>query len=238
MKKSKLVRLIESEMDRAGVVLAAKAITDKLTDIAEDLAKIGASDLIPLADTMRTAFGPDLTTRFEKTVTEQISALNDALRQAKDVLGGQITNFENIVEGKPGNDMDTEGAAPGMSNDMSAPDDMGDGSDEIGDVDDDVSAHLDAEHGDGEEQIPAPDQHRGEKPDDGIDLEHDLFKDDGGNAAGRERKMESLDTRVLADFRQFLREGKTATLAARMTSAVHDIELNDVVSIVKTVKNR
>lgn len=198
-KKAKLVEarrnslsyLIESEMDKAAVVMAAQGIVEKLGKMAEDLAKIEGDDLMPLMDSLKTAFGPQMAESFQKVVSDHVRQAVSSITTTKDGISSEVGKLEGVVEGEPGNDMAAMGDEPAAppappvddAADAAAPtDDLGAG-DDVG-----ADAGADADLGDT----------------DMSDLD-DLFADDDTSGpAGRARK-ESASPRG-----RKIREGKRA----------------------------
>lgn len=127
-----LVSLFEDEMDRAELVLAAKAILDKLQKMAEELAKVEADDVLPLLDGIRSQFGPQFADQLNNAATDSLRQALEAVKTSKEQIGSAINNMQGVVTGDGSNDMaqsDSTGAtAPeavpagdaGMG-DMSAP---------------------------------------------------------------------------------------------------------------------
>jgi len=107
-KKNNLSRLIETELEKAELVIASKAITDKLQDIAEDLAKMEADDIMPMGDSFRTAFGPQIAQQFSSVSTAKIRELVTAISDAKDAIGNEILRMEKAINGDATNDMAIE----------------------------------------------------------------------------------------------------------------------------------
>jgi hypothetical protein len=108
-----LVSLFENEMDRAELVLAAKAILDKLQKMAEDLAKIEADDVLPLLDGIRSQFGQQFADQLNDASTNGLRQALEAVKTSKDQIGSAINNMEGVVTGEGTNDMaqsDTTGA--------------------------------------------------------------------------------------------------------------------------------
>jgi hypothetical protein len=102
-----LVSLMEDEMDRAELVLAAKAILDKLQNMAEDIAKIEADDVLPLLDGIRSQFGPQFAEQLNNAATDSLRQALEAVKTSKDQIGQAIQNMQGIVTGTGSNDMAT-----------------------------------------------------------------------------------------------------------------------------------
>jgi hypothetical protein len=108
--KTGLAFLIESELEKAEVVLAAKSIVDKLQKIAEDLAKVNGDEIMPIMEPLKAAFGPQMAEQFQSIVSEKINATVMAVSQAKDAISSEVGKFEGIMNGEtPGNDMSAMG---------------------------------------------------------------------------------------------------------------------------------
>lgn len=136
--KTGLAYLIESELEKAEVVLAAKSIVDKLQKIAEDLAKVNGDEIMPIMEPLKAAFGPQMAEQFQSIVSEKINATVMAVSSAKDAISSEVGKFEGIMNGEtPGNDMSAMGdpaaaapapdmggmdaAAPAIAPEMGAP---------------------------------------------------------------------------------------------------------------------
>lgn len=100
---SSLSRLIENDLEQAKLILAAKDVLDRLQKIAEHLAELGAEEIMPLADDMKGAFGPDIAAEFEHTTNDQIQKALETVRAAKDAINSAILKVEGKIP--PSNDM-------------------------------------------------------------------------------------------------------------------------------------
>lgn len=226
--KDRLSFLIESGMERASLVLAAQSITDSLQDMAEKLAKIEASDVMPMMDSMKENFGPEVAQRFEQTVSEKLRAMSEALRSARDEIGNEIIRMEASVNGQPVSDMQMDA----LNDETSDP--------EIGDMGADAADAPVAE--------PMDDAAGGDPVGGGEDSEQDfssLFGDAPDAPLGRARKesveltgVEQLkessnpDQLIVARFRSELRECRETATAARNVAEYFEIDLDDVVDVI------
>ena len=104
-KQNRLSYLIESELEKAELVIAIKAITDKLQTMAESLVKIEADDLMPMLDSLKVAFGPQVAEQFNNVATSKLRELVENIRSATDGIGNEIIRLEKAVNGEPTNDM-------------------------------------------------------------------------------------------------------------------------------------
>jgi len=239
-----VVRLTESELERAELILNAKAISDRLQKMAEDLAKIEADDLMPLIDPMRTAFGQQVADQFNRVVTEKSRAAMEAIKSAKDGVGIEISRLESSMGGKGTSDMAMDLPAP--EPEMPAAPAGGEPSEpSLDDVED---------RGDDDIQID-----KGGKKDPFADLFSDDDSDMASNAAGRAKKESAKprgsivregalvhalrrsgdpDLLILSRFRMRLREGLSAEKAVRFTAHEAAVDVSDVVQIVKEAAGR
>lgn len=103
--KESLSYLIESELEKAEVILAAKDIADKVARMAETLAKVEGEDIMPMSDALRAAFGPETADAFvEKVVGGLRDAVKD-LTDTKDMVAGEVDRLERILNGEDVTDM-------------------------------------------------------------------------------------------------------------------------------------
>ncbi len=106
--------ILENEMDQAEAVLAAKAVTDTLQDMAEKIAKLEANNIMPLLDTIRMNFGPQYSDQLSADATIALQAVLAALKTAKETIGANIDKMQQVITGEgPGNDMATNAGVPG-----------------------------------------------------------------------------------------------------------------------------
>lgn len=103
--KENISYLIESELEKAEVILAAKDIADKVARMAETLAKVEGEDIMPMTDALREAFGPETADAFvEKIVGGLRKAVQD-LTGTKDMVSGEVDRLERILNGEDVSDM-------------------------------------------------------------------------------------------------------------------------------------
>ncbi len=138
---------MESELDKAELVLAAKGISDEIQSMAEKVAKLQVDELMPLVDRLKEVFGQEMATTFNTSVDETLSAILDNLKQSKD----SIENQANVLNGEGdmgmlGRRMDSE--MGGMGDEFSDPA-MG-GMGDMGGMDMNMDADSGDFHGDAE----------------------------------------------------------------------------------------
>lgn len=205
--KESLIRLMEDEMDRAELVLAAKAILDKLQDMAEDLAKIEADDVLPLLDGIRSQFGPQYAENLNNAATDTLRSALETVKSAKEKIGQVVQGMQGIVTGDNSNDM-----AMNAGTDDEAPADLG------GDMSDDTaqpdaSADIDAAAVGGDD---GSDQLAGQ-----IDDILGSDEDNGENPEGRTRKESVYSTNAVITEaqRQLMEQANPEEFLAKATMA-------------------
>jgi hypothetical protein len=234
--------LIESELEKAEIVLAAKGIIEKLGKMAEDLAKVNGDDIMPMMDSLKAAFGPQMAETFQSVAAEKLTAAVTSLTQIKDALSSEVSKLEGVVNGETSNDManfDDAGAADPLADpaaDLGA-DPLADpaaelGADPLAGADAGLEGDLDADAG-----LEAD-----------VDAEiDDLFADDDAAGAAGRAKKESVESKgakalresndpdalIFNSFRKALREGASPAKAARAVAKVFGVDFADVVEIVR-----
>ena len=226
--KESLSFLIESELERAEIILAAKSVTDKVSKMSSDLISVEGDDILPMLDTLVTAFGPEIADQFKNIAVTNLRQAAEAVMAAKSAIDAELAKLEAILNGEPAPEV-----APPAAIGAPANNDMASG------------AGLDAEDDDQGEEDEAT------LPDDS-GISADDFGDEGdmdGSFAGRARK-ESVEKRgrviaeaelrgadgdavVLRAFRSMIKEGASGALAARSVARHYGIDISDVVSVVK-----
>lgn len=216
--------LIESELERASLVLAAKDITDRLQKMAEDLAKVEADDIMPILDQLREVFGQDAAEQFNTVATAKVRLTIEALKDAKQGIGTEIDRLEKGVStGVVPNDMELDSEE---EPEMAAEPEMADDLEEPKDDADDLASVEDAE---------------GVVP----DLDFEANPESTGPALGRVRKESALpkggrklaesknpEALILSTFRKKLGEGQRPIAAARDTAKKYDVDVQEVSRIV------
>lgn len=98
-----LSKLLEDNLESARLIFAASDVTDRLQQMAEQIAKMSVNDIMPIVDDMKGVFGPEKTTTFETAANEALDGALNAVKQAKDKLGDEILRLEG--KDVPENDM-------------------------------------------------------------------------------------------------------------------------------------
>lgn len=98
----------DQNLEQAETLLAAKDISDKLQDMAEDAAKMSVDALMPLVDTMKAQFGQEQANAFNDVVKNNLQGVLDAVIKAKDETDNAIMALQG-------------GQTPSATADISAP---------------------------------------------------------------------------------------------------------------------
>lgn len=226
MTKKTLSYLIEAEMEKATVFMAAKEITNKLQKVVETLAKIPADDLLPLGDAMRELFDSEQAAGFEQNVSAKINELVDAVRNARNEIADQIDALQN---GEPMNDLSQTD-----SEDM-FPDAGADAAPEAGAEDPFAGAADEAALG-GDDDMAGLDN---EDPFAGIDTSNPAGRMQKESAKATKKVLEgtSADHRLAKQFAKLIREGKSAKEAGSLIAEQYAMPFNTVVEIITKVRN-
>lgn len=117
----KMAVLIENNLDQAKLIIASQDVIEKLQKIAERLAELNAEEIMPLADSMKAAFGQEIAQKFEHVASQSIMAALESVRSAKDAIDNAVLQ----VEGKmaPEEDSDMAKYTPSDSTDTTDIDD-------------------------------------------------------------------------------------------------------------------
>jgi hypothetical protein len=101
----------ESEdIEKAQAIIFTRDLTAKIQDMAEEVAKLAVEELMPLIDTLRDRFGPEVATGYNDAVKPSLEKLLDLTTQTKE----QLATASETVEsgGTPAAKTDIENAAP------------------------------------------------------------------------------------------------------------------------------
>ena len=216
---SNLTYLIESELEKAEVILAAKSITDAIQKMAEKAASMEPEDVMPLNDAVREHFGADVADAFAENVGTKLRELVKHLSDTKNAVANEIARMQGEAVDMPSSDLDS--------------DELPAAEEPAGDLGD----------------MEAPEEPAAEPaPEDGaVDFGEEMprFNDeDMGRAAGRPRKesvettkpmLESFDPdAVLArEYVNLLKEGKTAGEAAGIITESYAIDISTLIEIME-----
>ena len=115
-KVESLKALLEQEVEKAEVVIAAKSIVDEMQDMIEQLGKMQNDELGAVVDQMSYQYGADKAASFNQAVASQLETLLGSLKSAKEAVNNEVLVLT--------------GEAP-------APSDMAPADSDLGDMEDD-----------------------------------------------------------------------------------------------------
>lgn len=166
MKKTNFVRLVESEIEKAEIVLAVKDITDGLQKMASDLAKKAVDDVPAVVERIKASYGIKSGNDFDGLLTGIINELTQQILAKK----AELDDKTLVLSG----DAQAGDLGSNNQNDM----EMDNGQDEFGGEDDGMggAGDLDSELDD------IDDSSAGKSP-------KDLFPDEPDEALPLGRKM-------------------------------------------------
>lgn len=122
MDVKKLRALLESELDQAEVIVAAKGFAQELQDMIEKIGRMQNEDLAPVVDQMREAHGADVATSFGNLMSGELDEVMTELKDAKSKMDHAISSISEGGSMVPGVDMDADvGFSPDPEMDV-APD--------------------------------------------------------------------------------------------------------------------
>lgn len=212
--------LIETELEKASLIMGAKNIVSDLQTQAEKLAKVEADQLMPIIDQLKTTFGTQAAEGFYRSATSALRELVDQIQKTKDTINDQIVSLENGTQGLPMNDMQNDDGSDSMDTGL---DNVGD---ELGD-DSDLGDELG-----GDEAAP--------ELGDEADVTDDQFGDENlgdemTTAAGRARKesVEKFEQAILEFFAKAVKQGYRPSNAAKFVAEGFKVDISDVKQIVR-----
>lgn len=138
-------KLLEGELERAELILAAKDVVNRLQDMAESLAKMQVEDMMPLVDSMKGEFGPEQAGQFEQAANESLGSALDGVKLAREGINNHVLQMEGKLS-----DEDVTALGSDMGADEGGDDlDLGDEGGDLG-MDDEEGGGLDLDLGDEE----------------------------------------------------------------------------------------
>lgn len=117
LKKLSERKLMEGEMGKSEVILAAKDMVDTLQDMIEDLSRMVNEELPPLVDSIRDQVGSEQADSFNSAANQALTALLDSVKSSRESLDAgarQLAGEQvNAPMDMPGGDLgDAAGAGP------------------------------------------------------------------------------------------------------------------------------
>lgn len=84
----------DQDLAQAQTLLAAKAMSDDLQDMAEKVAKMSVEDLMPLVDTMKEQFGMEAAEGYNEMMKSSLEALLKSITDSKDTSDNAILQLQ------------------------------------------------------------------------------------------------------------------------------------------------
>jgi hypothetical protein len=230
-----LVSLFEDEMDRAELVLAAKAILDKLQKMAEELAKVEADDVLPLLDGIRSEFGPQFADQLNDAATNGLRQALEAVKTSKEQIGNAINNMQGVVTGEGSNDMaqsDDAGVQTpdAVGGDDVGADDSGLSSDDLNDTD--TTASGDDELASGLSDLLGGEENNADQGPEGRTKKESVYPTGAiiSEAAKKLMEQENPEEFLAKATLSFARAKKITTMeSATKVAAYYGIDVDDIV---------
>ncbi len=127
----------QEDLAKASTIIAAKEMSGKVQDIAEDLAKLSVEELMPLVDIMRGQFGPEAASGFNQSVKSALEQLLDLSTKTKETMDDAIDTL-------------SKGGIPAEVTDIEADGEIDQSTDDGTNADDsDIAKDLEALGGEG-----------------------------------------------------------------------------------------
>jgi len=123
-KVKSLKALLEQEVEKAEIVIAAKSLVDELQDMIEQMGKMQNDELGAVVDQMSYQYGADKAASFNQAVASQLETLLASIKSAKEAVNNEVLVLT--------------GEAP-------APSDMGPADSDLGDMETDADDGEDLE---------------------------------------------------------------------------------------------
>ena len=83
-------QLLEQEVEKAEIVIAAKSIVDELQNMIEDLGKLQNDELGAIVDQMSYQFGGDEAASFNTAVATQLDTLLSSIKASKEAVNNEV----------------------------------------------------------------------------------------------------------------------------------------------------
>ena len=136
-------KLLESEIEQAEVIIAAKGFAQELQNMVEKVGRLMNEDLEPVVDQMREAYGNEVSASFGDMMGTQMQAVIDELRASKDKIDDAVDSIANGQMISQETDMDMDMGGDDLDMDMEGDLDL----DSELDMSDEGDLDLDAELG-------------------------------------------------------------------------------------------
>ena len=143
MNIKKLRQLIESEVEQAEVIIAAKGFAQEIQEMIEKVGRLQNEDLNPVIDQMRESYGDEMSTIFGDKLHSELQTILDNLKSTKEKIDKSVGKIANGQTPDLDIDMDMDVGGDDFS------------TDEFGDIDGDME--LDDPF-DGDDSVSGPEE--------------------------------------------------------------------------------
>ena len=89
-KVNSLKALLEQEVEKAEIVIAAKSLVDELQDMIEQMGKMQNDELGAVVDQMSYQYGADKAAAFNQAVASQLETLLASIKTAKEAVNNEV----------------------------------------------------------------------------------------------------------------------------------------------------
>ena len=89
-KVTSLKALLEQEVEKAEIVIAAKSLVDELQDMIEQMGKMQNDELGAVVDQMSYQYGADKAASFNQAVASQLETLLASIKSAKEAVNNEV----------------------------------------------------------------------------------------------------------------------------------------------------
>jgi uncharacterized protein (DUF885 family) len=89
-KVNSLKALLEQEVEKAEIVIAAKSLVDELQDMIEQMGKMQNDELGAVVDQMSYQYGADKAASFNQAVASQLETLLASIKSAKEAVNNEV----------------------------------------------------------------------------------------------------------------------------------------------------
>lgn len=108
MRSKSFKKLLESEIERAEIILAAKSLVDKLQDILEDLSKMKIEELGAVVERIKAEVGLNEANKFNEVVSGHLDQAMDVITSAKDSVDTEALKLSGDVPSDAERDFDSD----------------------------------------------------------------------------------------------------------------------------------
>lgn len=102
-----VAKLLEGELERAELILAAKDLVNRIQDMTEKVAKMTVEDVMPLVDNMKGEFSPEQSQQFDESASSALTAALEGLKAAREEINNHVLRMEGKLSDEDVATLDT-----------------------------------------------------------------------------------------------------------------------------------